>query len=228
MEIKVDTKIAALFGASGLVGRACLNYLLASNAYSKVKIFVRTPLDIAHEKLVQYVTNFDALNEMGSQLSCDDVFVTLGTTIKKAGSRKNFIKVDFTYVYTIAKLTLKLGASQFVVVSSVGASESSNIFYLQVKGIMETKVRSLPFWAIHIFRPSFLLGERVESRLGENVAKKLGHGINYLTGGLLKKYRPVESDEVARGMVYVAQRLKEGVFIYYSDDIPQMHISVAL
>ena len=136
MEVQLvkDDKTALLFGASGLVGGYCLNFLLASSAYNKVKIFVRKELELENEKLEQHIIDFDKLDDYRNLFKGDDVFCCLGTTIKKAGNKKAFRKVDYDYGYQIAKIAEEKGVNQFLLVSSVGADEDSIFFYSQVKG----------------------------------------------------------------------------------------------
>ncbi len=218
MEIQItkDNKTALLFGGSGLVGRHCLDFLLMSNVYSKVVVFGRRLLDVEHEKLVQHQIDFDRLPEFAELIHGDDLFCCLGTTMAKAGSREAFRRVDFTYSHQIAEIGVKNGVNQFLLVSAVNADKESLFFYNRIKGELEEEVKRMPYWAIHILQPSVLLGERNENRWGEELAGKIGRGIDRLTGGLLSKYRPVEADVVAKAMVVVAQGVQKGVQVYPS------------
>lgn len=216
MEITKYNKTALLFGATGLVGRHVLDFLLLHGAYAKVVSFGRRPLDTRHEKLSHYVVDFDQPSSFKHLVSGDDLFLCLGTTRAKAGSKAAFYQVDFTYNYQAAAAAADNGVNQLLLVSSVGANPDSIFYYSQVKGELETAVKKLPFWAIHIFQPSVLLGERNENRWGEEMAGKLGKLIDGFTGGLLKKYRPIEADVVAKAMVSAAQQLMPGVHVYPS------------
>ena len=225
MEISQHHKTALLFGASGLVGNQCLLQLLGHPAYRKVISFGRRKLELEHPRLEQHVINFDNLEKYGSLFKGHDLFSCLGTTMSKAGSREAFFRVDFTYAYESARLAVANGASQLLLVSSVGADPESLFFYTRVKGELESAIRKLPFWAIHIFQPSFLVGDRRESRLGEQLAGRLSLGFDRLTGGaILGKYRPVEAAQVARAMIYAAQGLKGGAHVYPSDEIHEMAV----
>jgi len=218
MEVQIikDDKTALLFGATGLVGRYCLDYLLASPAYKKVKVFVRKELDFENEKLEQHKIDFDQLENYQDLIKGDDLFCCLGTTMKKAGSKASFRKVDYEYGFQIAKIAEKHGVNQFLLVSSVGADADSIFFYNQVKGELEDSVKKMKFWATHIFQPSVLLGERNENRWGEQLAGRLAKGFDFLTGGLLTKYSPVEAEVVAKAMVIAAQGFNSGISIYPS------------
>ncbi len=199
-----------------MVGGYCLQYLLAHEAYDKVVVFSRRPLKISHPKLEEHVIDFEKLGKYQHLFKGDDLFMCLGTTMAKAGSKAAFYAVDFTYPYQIALLAIENGVNQLLLVSSVGADPESIFFYSRVKGDLEVAVKKLPFWAIHIFQPSVLLGERNENRWGEQLAGRLARGFDYLTNGLLTKYRPVEAEVVAQAMVSAAQGLKPGTFVYPS------------
>ncbi len=216
MEISKDKKTALIFGATGMIGNYCLQFLLQHKAYRKVVVFTRRKLSIEHPKLLQHVIRFDQLPDYRNLLKGNDLFLCLGTTMRKAGSRKAFFRVDYTYPYQAARMAADNGVNQVFLVSSVSADKNSMFFYNQVKGLLEEAIKKIPFWAVHIFQPSVLLGERNENRWGEQLAGQLGKGIDYVTGGLLKKYRPIEAEVVAKAMVNAAQQLRGGTFVYPS------------
>lgn len=217
MEISAGNKKAVIVGATGLVGSHCLDYLLAHKAYGEVLSLGRKKLDIKNEKLRQEVIDFDKIEKYASLIKGNDLYICLGTTMGKAGSKEAFRKVDYDYIVNVAKAGSENKMNQLLLVSSVGAEKESLFFYNQVKGETEEAIRKLDFWSIHIFQPSILLGERPESRAGESIAKIIGKGLDKVLGGLLSKYRPVEAETVAKAMVAVAQNLKEGIHVYPSN-----------
>ena len=210
---------ALIVGASGLVGGHLLQLLLKSPRYSEVISAGRRELPLIFPNLEQRLVDFDNLKNFAADLVADDVFCCLGTTIKKAGSKEAFYKVDYTYVAQLAEITAQKSASQFLVVSSMGADASSMFFYNKVKGEMEQHVKAQPFKAVHIFRPSLLLGEREEHRTGEVFASKIMKPLSRLMVGPLEKYKPIEAETVAKGMLYAASQDQRGVHIHLSDDI---------
>ncbi len=223
MEIRQHKKTALLLGASGLVGRQCLQQLLGHRAYHKVHSIGRRLLEVEHPKLEQHVVDFAQLSGYSHLFRGNDLFSCLGTTMAKAGSKEAFYKVDFTYAYESARLAAENKVGQLLLVSSVGADVDYPFYYSQVKGQLEEAVKKLPFWATHIFQPSVLLGARRETRMGEWLAGTLFQGIDRLTGGqLLGKYRPVEDSKVAAAMILAAQQLREGVHFYTSDQIHEL------
>lgn len=221
MKIQKAQKTAILFGATGLVGGYCLELLLASPLYSKVKVFNRRKMDIQHPKYEEYIIDFDTLEEYSDWIVGEDVFCCLGTTRKKAGSKAAFSKVDYTYVLDTAKIAAKNNANQFLLVSAVGADKDSMFFYNQIKGEIELAIQQLNYWSIHIFRPSLLLGSRNELRIGEKLATYASGIFNLVTNRLAPKYSAVHGEQVAKAMILAAQRIDNGIFIYESDEIQQ-------
>ena len=221
IEIKKDKKIAIIFGASGLVGGHCLNYLLEHTAYKKVLSFGRRKLDISNPKLEEHLVDFENIEASSPLIKGNDLFVCLGTTRAKAG-REGFVKVDFDYAFCAAKLAAINGANQLMLVSSLGADSTSLFLYPKTKGRLENAVKKLPFWSVHIFQPSLLLGKRDESRLGEEIAAKLGDVIGKFAGDFFKKYNPIEADIVAKAMVNAAQGIRGGIHIYPSHKLRDM------
>jgi uncharacterized protein YbjT (DUF2867 family) len=217
-----ETKTALLVGASGLVGGHCLQLLLEDQVYTGVTALVRKPLALVHEKLAQHVVNFDDLETFSEFLHSDDVYCCLGTTIKKAGSQEAFRKVDFEYPMKLAAFAEHCGANQFLIVSSLGADPHSRIFYNRVKGEVEEAIRKVPFTAIHVFRPSLLLGERKEHRPGEKASAVVMAALRPAMIGPLVKYRAIQARDVAKAMVRVAQMGLQGVNIFESQQIQKI------
>lgn len=219
MKIQKAQKTAILFGATGLVGGYCLEHLLASPLYAKVKVFNRRKMEIDNPKYEEYIIDFDNLSDYKDWMVGDDVFCCLGTTRKKAGSKLAFSKVDYTYVLEVAKITAKNKANQLLLVSSIGADKNSMFFYNQVKGEIEAAVEALNFWSVHIFRPSLLLGKRKEQRIVEKVAMYASGLFNIITDKVAPKYSAVKAEQVAKAMILAAQRIDGGTFIYESNEI---------
>lgn len=211
-------RTAWLAGATGLVGGFVLQHLLASNRYRQVVVLIRRAVDIEHPKLEQRVILFDQLQEMELP-STDDVFCALGTTIKKAGSQQAFRHVDLDFPLALATKALACEAQQFLLVSSVGANSRSSTFYLRTKGELEDAVSALPFDAIHIFRPSMLVGPRKEKRPGERAGIAVMKLLSPLLVSGFRKYRSIEADKVARAMVSAATIEGSGRRIYEYDQM---------
>jgi uncharacterized protein YbjT (DUF2867 family) len=142
------------------------------------------------------------------------MFIALGTTIKKAGSEEAFRRVDYEYVVTAARLARAGGANQCLAVSSAGANSESRFFYSRVKGETEEALSRIDFWALHLFRPGVLLGERAEVRLGERLAAGATRFIRNLSPDLLGDYNPTDADVLARKMIEAAQAISPGVHFH--------------
>ena len=210
-------KTALVLGGTGLVGGHLVRILLRDERYSLVKMLVRKPLDLHHEKLAQVVVDFDHLQ--AADLQADDVFCCLGTTIAKAGTQAAFRKVDFDYPVRVGELALEMGAKQYFMVSSIGADAQSSVFYAKVKGEAEAKLASLGYSTFVAFRPSFLLGNRQEFRFGEKIGIGIAKLLEPLMVGGLRKYKGIEAHQVAGAMVKWARLEKPGNFIVENPEI---------
>lgn len=197
-------RTALLVGATGLVGSHLLKRLLAHPDYARVSVWVRRALQLQDPKLAQVVVDFERLQEQVPRVDAQDVFLALGTTIKKAGSEQAFYRVDHDYPVQVARLARQYGATRFLMVSALGANANSRVFYSRVKGEAEDAIRGLGLPKMWFFRPSLLVGERQEPRPGEKLGLVFGKLIAPLLVGALRKYRPVEADSVAAAMVYAA------------------------
>jgi uncharacterized protein YbjT (DUF2867 family) len=195
---------ALLVGASGLVGARLLTRLLAHPKYERVTIWVRRPVSLGIHKFAQVVVDFDRLHEHTQQLVADDVYVALGTTIKNAGSKEAFRRVDHNYPVEIARIAVRQGVKRFLMVSALGADMQSRVFYNRVKGEVETDIRAIGLPKVWFFRPSLLVGARAESRPGERLGIAIGKVIAPLMIGGLRRYRPISADAVAAAMIYAA------------------------
>jgi uncharacterized protein YbjT (DUF2867 family) len=211
-------KSIALFGATGLVGRECLRLLLDDRTFSRVLVFTRRPLSSKPDnsarlaRLETHVIDFEQLERHAALLAVDQILCALGTTMRKAGSRQQFRRVDFDYPLAIARIGLAQGARHFLLVSALGANARSPVFYNRVKGELEEAILALPYRSHTIIRPSLLLGERVEFRLGE----KIGEWLAFLAP---EKYKPVSAIAVAQALVHSAREDRAGKHIIESAEI---------
>ncbi len=214
-ETRTAPRTALIAGATGLIGNLLLQRLLNDPGYGEVRVLSRRPLNVTNPRLRVLLSDYSDLSSLAEALNADDVFCCLGTTIKAAGSRAAFEDVDYRMVAELAQESRAAGAKRFLVVSAVGASERAMAFYSRVKGRMERVVSALDFEAVHILRPSLLLGERSEHRPGEVMAQKLAPLMAPLLSGPLARYRAVAADDVAAAMQMLAQSGKHGVHLHH-------------
>lgn len=190
-----------LLGATGLIGHHCLSYLLKNKSFSEVVAPTRRSLQLKDQKLHNVLVDFDRLDEYPELFEVDAILCCLGTTIKQAGSRDRFKQVDYQYCMDAAELGRAHSAKTFALVSAVGASERSPVFYSRVKGQLESHLKELEYPSLSIFRPSLLLGERQEERMGETLAALAAPLLNPLLLGSMSRYKAIEADTVARALV---------------------------
>ncbi|MBL8115283.1 MAG: NAD(P)H-binding protein [Acidobacteria bacterium] len=205
---------ALVAGATGLVGGHLVR-LLAQRG--PVLALVRRDVPLPEGAVARRV-DFDALVLSRKELAGADVYCALGTTIRKAGSQAAFRKVDLEAVANLARAAARGGARFFGLVSAVGADPSSSVFYSRVKGEAEAAVRASGVPGVGIVRPSFLLGERAESRPAEKLGILAAKALGFAMVGPLARYRAVEAEDVARALIGLAGG-EPGVRIVESEEI---------
>lgn len=186
----------AIIGTTGLIGEHVLQILSSDKRVKKIHALGRRRPDASPNTLQFHKLELVDLPHAPA-LDADHWICALGTTIKKAGSPENFKKVDLDAVVEFAKLAERSGAKSLHVVSAVSANKDSAVFYNKTKGQMEDQVGKLKIQSIHFYRPSLLLGNRREFRLGEKIAICLAPLYSPLLIGPLAKYRPIEAYQVA-------------------------------
>ncbi len=203
-------KSALVLGATGVVGRELVRELCENENYDKIIVWARRELKFSHEKLETQIVNFSDVKNMPPR-EIDEIFCALGTTMKQAGSREAFLRVDVDYVYAAAKWGKAAGVRCFVLVSAPGANEDSPSFYLRAKGRIERCVSELGFDSLQIVRPPIILGERSDARPLERLAAAV---FKLLPACVLGKFRPLSGASIARAMINAASSDARGVQIY--------------
>lgn len=209
---------ATLIGATGLIGKQLLNELLKDPFYDTVRILIRRPLDIQHEKLEKKIVDFSDGDSLLVAIDNSDViFCTIGTTQKKVhGDKTAYRKIDHDIAIDLARFSKMTGCEKFILVSSVGANKESNNFYLKLKGEIEEDLKATGLKSIHIMRPSMLLGDRKEFRFGELIGRIIMPVFSSLFPA---RYKPIKAGTVAKKMVDVSKLEREGVFVYEGKDL---------
>lgn len=212
-------RTAIVFGSTGLVGSHLLTYLLKSKDYGKIINFVRRPSGLRDEKMIELVVDFEKPAEFSHRIVGDDIFLCIGTTMAKAGSKEAFLKVDYTYNLNAAQSAFQNGIKKCLLVSAIGADEKSSVFYSKVKGKLEKDISSLGFESLDIFRPSLLLGNRSEFRPGEKIAVLASIFFRPLFHIFKSVYTPIHADIVANAMLMAALSKTNGVKIHTYQDM---------
>lgn len=202
---------ALVAGASGLVGGHCLRLLLSRSEYERVFAAVRRPLGFAEPKLTEVALH--------NPPRVTDVFCALGTTIGKAGSKEAFRQIDYDLPRRLAESCVSQGARRLLLVSSVDAAQGSPNFYLRVKAELEEAVTAMPFESVDIFRPSFLIGERAESRPSEAAGIAITRVLQFVLHGRLRKYRAIPAATVATAMLSAALAAAPGRRVHHYDEM---------
>ncbi|HBH84862.1 MAG: hypothetical protein A2X05_09175 [Bacteroidetes bacterium GWE2_41_25] len=218
----MKNRTALVFGGTGLIGRHVINDLLKSDDYEVIKIFTRRETSYPETSKIQvYVVDFDNPESFSGQLTGDDLFICLGTTIKKAGSVSKMEQIDRDLPVTLARSARGNKVKRIAVDSSTGANRNSSNYYLRIKGEMEQGIMNLDFETTAIVRPSLLLGDRGERRPGEQAAKAVMKLLGTFLAGRLKKYRGIEGSDVAKAMISIL-KMGQGKEIFESDRLQKI------
>ncbi len=210
-------------GGSGLVGSKLISVLLKNDENATVVALLRHKIELKHPNLKQEIIDFNHLeNHADVFQGCHAVYCSLGTTLKNAGSRGQFYKIDYQLVAEIAKLSKQSAVKQFVYVSSMGANSNSSIYYSRVKGKVEEYLKRLNFERLIIVRPSILFGDRKEVRVKETIGIAVAKALHYLMLGPLKKYRGISANTVAKAMYNASIRNGNRLLTIESDMIEEM------
>lgn len=208
---------AIVIGATGLVGTALIKTLIEEDNFSEIKLLHRRETGFTNAKIKEYIINFGKPDSYNSYLGGDVLFSTLGSTLKKSGSKEAQYKIDYHYQFNIAKAALDSGVKKYVLVSSVGADPNSKNFYSRMKGELEESVKKLKFQQIIIMQPSILDGLRKEFRLLERIGITITRFMSWIPG--IRKYRPIHANIVSKAMINSLKNSDEGIFTYKLEEI---------
>jgi uncharacterized protein YbjT (DUF2867 family) len=211
-----------LVGASGLIGSNLLSELIRSESISEILLLVRRSSGITNPKVKELILNFDELNSYSSEIQGDIIYSCLGTTKAVTPDTSLYRKIDLEYPLNLATLGLKNGITQFHIISSLGADAGSSNSYLKLKGELEQELKKLNIPSLHIYQPSFLIGERKENRLADKIMKPIFSLVDPLLIGPLKKYRSIKAADVAKVMLSQSIKENKGTFIYPSIKIQEL------
>ena len=206
-------KTALLFGVSGLVGGHLLNQLIKNNNYSKIKLFVRSVPQISDPKIEIIETDFNNLENHNEDIKGDDCFFCIGTTKQNSPDKNEYQRVELEVPKQIAQIAKSNLVNSFIFVSALYANPKSSGSYVRFKGMVEEELKRLNFPKLALMRPSFLMGDRKEKRVGEKIGIFVFKLLSPLLLGPLKKMRPIHSETVAKAMIKAAnENLEKNIF----------------
>ena len=214
-------KTALLFGSSGLIGGHLLNQLIKNDYYDKIKIFVRSVPEINDPKVEIIKTDFNNLENHREDIKGDDCFFCIGTTRQNSPDKNDYRRVELDIPKEIAQIAKSDSINSFVFVSSGYADPKSSGDYLKFKGEVEEELKRLNFPKLGIMKPSFLLGDRKEKRIGEKIGIFVFKVLSPLFLGPLKKMKPIHSATVAKAMIAITQN-DSSQTIFESNEISEI------
>ena len=214
-------KTALLFGSSRLVGSHVLSQLISNNNYSKIKLFVRSSIDISDPKIEIIQTDFNNLENQREDIKGDDCFFCIGTTKQNSPDKNEYRRVELEVPKKIAQIAKSNLVNSFVFISSGYADPKSSGDYLKFKGEVEEELKRLNFPKLGIMRPSFLLGDRKEKRIGEKIGIFVFKVLSPLFLGPLKKMKPIHSATVAKAMIKISKSENDQI-VFESNEIVKL------
>ena len=201
-----------LAGATGLIGKSAVEIALANDSVEHIYCLSRRPITIAHSKLTQWLSpDLSILSEGDVTNSPIIGVITLGTTLKKAGSKEKLRVIDVDLVVKVAKDMYSFGVKHIIVVSCLGASVSSRSHYLRCKGEMEAELQQLEFEKITFMHPGSLVGSREKTRKDEKVLQCVLKMVSPLMIGVLADFKPVKAYDVAEAIIQLATQRSNNI-----------------
>ena len=208
--------IAVIVGATGVVGRVIVNEILSGEYYDRIYILGRSSITKLPDdsRLEKIIIDFENIDFDMNILEDADVFASLGTTIKIAGSKENQRKIDVDYTVNFSKLC-EGKVRSFNVVSAIGANSNSKNFYNSLKGELEDKLKKMNLGVLRIFQPSLLISRRDDNRFLEEIFMKVAPIFQFVLKGKIKKYSPIEASLLGKVIVrFVTENKGKGTYTY--------------
>ena len=206
-------KTALVFGSSGLIGGHLLYQLIKNDNYNKIKLFVRSEIFINEPKIEIIKTDFNYLENYKENIKGDDCFFCIGTTKQNSPDKNEYQRVELEIPKKIAQIARSNSVNSFIFVSSIYANPKSSGDYVKFKGLVEEELKKLNFPNLGILRPSFLMGDRKENRVGEKIGILTFRLLSPLLLGPLRRMRPINSERVAKAMIKIAnENFKKSIF----------------
>ena len=209
---------ASVFGSTGLIGSYLTNILIKDPSCEKVITLTRKKTDIYSPKLINKVIDLSKLNDIKESIEGSNyIYSALGTTQSQVNyNKKLYRSIDYDMTINIAKACKEKNISSFSYVSTAGADSNKKSFYLNLKGEIDDEASRIGIDSLSIFRPSLLLGERKQKRLGEKIAQLI---MPLFAPLMPDNYKPIRADLVAASMHNISMQNVSGTKIYQFNDI---------
>ncbi len=207
-----------LFGGTGLIGNFLKEEMVKDSFFKKINFVTRKILKSNHRKITNHIIDFSNYEEISNTIKNSDfVFSAIGTTQSKVNWNKDeYRKIDYDINSNIALACKKFKVKNFSIVSTAGAKYKSDNFYLNLKGEIEKNIISMKLLSTSIYRPSLLLGNRKDRRIGEKIAQFLMPKFSFLMPEI---YKPIKAKNVALSMINVSKSMQKGLKIYHYKEI---------
>ena len=189
-EIVKDQKAAIVIGCEGFVGEYLLKMLSKHSAYKTIYAIVMLKNKVDLPKVKTFYANINQIEF--DKIKANDLFICYDASFFNSGGK-------------------------YAIPANKRTSSDALLHVSRTRGLIEEIVIKTGFWSTHVFKPSLLLGETINQKWGQSWADKIGDKIDSVTGGWLKKNKPIEAEVVARAMIFAAQKLESGVHFYSSE-----------
>ena len=193
-----------IFGSTGLTGGYFLDEV--KNRNQKYHLFTRKFLK---NELAEDQTLFDSEN-LPDLPNAKCLVICIGYPLNfleliymKLNVKKEFKRIDLGLVIELCKKASKVGISNVLIISAVGANSSSLNYYLKIKGRMENEVKEIGFNSIFFARPGHLLGPRDKSRVDifVKLIEFFGNLFSPFYIGIFRKFKNIAAQEVAQELL---------------------------
>ena len=211
-------RTASVFGSTGLIGSHLVDYLKNDTYYDNIKVCSRENISFKEKNIINHNIDFSNYQSILSVVkNSKTVFICIGTTQSRVnGDKSEYRKIDYQIPIDVANACKECKVNRILLVSSAGADVNGNSFYLKLKGEIENDIIKKTIPSTYIFRPSLLLGNRKEFRLGEKIAQYIMPIFSFM---MPKIYRPINAKNVAKSMIEYSKKPIKGHKIYHYDEI---------
>lgn len=199
------SKTAIILGATGLTGGLLTELILKDPAFTTLKIFTRRPTHFKHEKIEEIICDLLETSTFKEHFTGDVVYCCIGTTKAKTPDREQYKAIDYGIPIDTAQLAKDNGIASYMVVSSMGTSAKSPLFYVRTKGEMERDLIKVGIKNTFIIKPAFINGRPDDARKGEKALKTMMKVMDFFMLGPLKKWKSTQAKEIAAAMAQLAK-----------------------